>query len=212
MKKLILLLLPLFSLGQELNKTNDGYTEVVDIELSKKEIYQKLNEWVAISYNSAKDVIQLNTENKIILKGNFRVNFNVTTTKKYSFEYIISNSLSFSIRENKYKIDLKPSGVQSALDMSNVGLDMVIQYISSSELSKDEFVDMLTNMSTKVWLEMGYSEKKIQKMLDKYTLNNIDDKYADYIYNKGVFDSEINLIFDSVKNYVSSSNLDDEDW
>ena len=33
-KLLVILLLPLFSLGQELNKTNDGYTEVVDIELT----------------------------------------------------------------------------------------------------------------------------------------------------------------------------------
>ena len=50
MKKLILLLfIPLVSFGQELNKTNDGYTEVVDIELSKKEIYQKVNEWVALN-------------------------------------------------------------------------------------------------------------------------------------------------------------------
>ena len=38
-KLLILLLLPLFSLGQELNKTNDGYTEVVDIESNDDPLY-----------------------------------------------------------------------------------------------------------------------------------------------------------------------------
>ena len=72
MKKLLFTLVLLISFGsysQEINKTNDGYTEVVEVELTKKEIHQKLNEWIVINYKSAKDVIQLNTEDKIIIKG-----------------------------------------------------------------------------------------------------------------------------------------------
>jgi hypothetical protein len=63
MKKLILLLLfiPLVSFGQKLNKDSNGYTEVIEVELSKKDIHQKINEWIAINYKSAQDVIQLNT-------------------------------------------------------------------------------------------------------------------------------------------------------
>tara|TARA_R110002050_G_scaffold7172_3_gene28219 strand:+ start:441 stop:953 length:513 start_codon:yes stop_codon:yes gene_type:complete len=161
MKKLILILffIPLMSFGQSINKTNDGYTEVVEVELTKQQIHQKLNEWIAFTYKSANDVVQLNTEDKIILKGNFRVNLQVTTTKKFVFGYIISNSLSFSIRDNKYKIDLIPNGVSSSLDGADVGVAMVSQFIMP-EMTKDEHLEMVTTTSKEAWLNYGYSEKK----------------------------------------------------
>jgi len=207
----LLLFIPLMSIGQSINKTNDGYTEVVEVELTKQQIHQKLNEWIAFTYKSANDVVQLNTEDKIILKGNFRVNLQVTTTKKFVFGYIISNSLSFSIRDNKYKIDLIPSGVSSSLDGADVGVAMVSQFIMP-EMTKDEHLEMVTTTSKEAWLNYGYSEKKAQKMLDKYTLKNIDKTYADYIVNKSIFKSEIELFFDSAKNYVTKTNSDDDDW
>ena len=203
--------IPLMSFGQSINKTNDGYTEVVEVDLTKQQIHQKLNEWIAFAYKSANDVVQLNTEDKIILKGNFRVNLQVTTTQKYVFEYIVSNSLSFSIRDNKYKIDLKPSGVSSALDGADVGVAMVSQFIMP-EMTKDEHLEMVTTTSKEAWLNYGYSEKKAQKMLEKYTLKNIDKTYADYIVNKSIFKSEIELFFKSAKNYVKQTNSDDDDW
>ena len=213
MKKYLFLLLfiPLISFGQSINKTNDGYTEVVEVELTKQQIHQKLNEWIAFTYKSANDVVQLNTEDKIILKGNFRVNLQVTTTKKFVFGYIISNSLSFSIRDNKYKIDLIPSGVSSSLDGADVGVAMVSQFIMP-EMTKDEHLEMVTTTSKEAWLNYGYSEKKAQKMLEKYTLKRIDKTYADYIVNKSIFKSEIELFFDSAKNYVTQTNSDDDDW
>ena len=61
MKNLLFLLLfiPLVSFGQKLNKDSNGYTEVIEVELSKKDIHQKINEWVGLNYKSAQDVIQL---------------------------------------------------------------------------------------------------------------------------------------------------------
>ena len=70
MKKLLFTLALLITTNiysQSINKTNDGYTEVVEVELTKQQIHQKLNEWIAFSYKSANDVVQLNTEDKIIL-------------------------------------------------------------------------------------------------------------------------------------------------
>jgi hypothetical protein len=65
MRKLFILILLFTStlrlFSQEISKTNDGYTEIVQVELPKKEIYQKLNEWIALNYKSANAVIQLNT-------------------------------------------------------------------------------------------------------------------------------------------------------
>ena len=109
MKKLLFTLVLLISFGsysQEINKTNDGYTEVVEVELTKQEIHQKVNEWIAINYKSAQDVIQLNTEDKVILKGNFSADFRI---QNFTFTYRIHNSLTFSIRDNKFKIDLVPN-------------------------------------------------------------------------------------------------------
>ena len=63
--------IPLITFGQELNKDSNGYSEVVEVELTKKEIHQKAIEWVALNYKSANDVIQLNTEDKLVLKGNY---------------------------------------------------------------------------------------------------------------------------------------------
>ena len=102
------LLISVLGYTQEINKTNDGYQEVVDVELSQKEIHQKINEWVALNYKSAQDVIQLNTEDAIILKGNFSVNFRVQTI---SVIYRINNTLKFSIRDGKYKVDLVPNSL-----------------------------------------------------------------------------------------------------
>jgi len=114
MKKLIVLLIfiPFFSFGQDLNKELNGYTEIVAVELSKQEIHQKINEWIAVNFKSANDVVQLNTENKVIVKGNFTCNFSFM---KAVATYRVHNSLIISIRDNEYKIDLVPSSVSSDL-------------------------------------------------------------------------------------------------
>ena len=209
MKKYLFLLLfiSLVSFGQELNKTNDGYTEVVDIELSKKEIYQKVNEWVALNYNSAKDVIQLNTEDKVIVKGNFTINFKVT---KYVFTYRIHNTLTFSIRDNKYKIDLVPNSASSD-GVGNVDSSIFKQYISDVIYTKDEFLKYSSETAKESYLKLGYTEKKADKWVDKYVVNMIDDSYNLYITNKPLWDYEIASTFKSIKESISSSNTDD-DW
>ena len=221
-KLLVLLLLPLFSFGQELNKTNDGYTEVVDIELSKKEIYQKVNEWVALNYNLAQDnmnavekfsdlFIQLNTVDKVIVKGNFYINFKV---RKYVLKYRIHNTLAFSIRDNKYKIDLVPNSAK-IIDYTPYGgaADSSIfkQYISDVIYTKDEFLKYSVDASMKQYLDAGFSEKKAKNWADKYAKNKIDDSYKSYLINKYLWDGAITSTFISIKESISSSNTDD-DW
>ena len=185
MKKVLLLLLfiPLITIGQKLNKDSNGYTEVVEVELTKQEIYQKLNEWVAVNYKSAQDVIQLNTEDKIIIKGNFSVNFSV---KKYVFTYRIHNALSFSIRDNKFKIDLVPNSASSD-GVGEVDSSVFKQYITDVIYTKDEFLKYSVDASMKMYLGAGFSEKKSQKMIDKYVLNAIDDNYESFLKNKPNF-------------------------
>ena len=155
MKKLLFMSVMLFTLisySQMLNKEKNGYTKVINTELSKKEIYQKLNEWIATNYKSAKDVIQLNTEEKIITKGNFSVTFNVS---KYVFIYSINNSLTFSIREKKFKIDLIPNSM--SYNGSEVGgIEAIRQYFEPFE-NIDTFTEYSLDAMYKGFLGMGYS-------------------------------------------------------
>jgi hypothetical protein len=217
MKKLIYLfltvLITLSVSAQDINKTNDGYTEVVDVELTKKEIHQKINEWIAVNYKSANDVIQLNTEDKVIAKGNFLVNL---IGGKYTFTYRINNTLSFSIRDNKYKIDLIPTGgttattgVSSGVDF---GTDLFSYYITQKNLSKEEFSIVSVEASIKGLLAAGYSEKKSKKMTNNYVVKKIDDLYEVYLKNKLVWDNDIKSTFQSIKDYVIKSNNDNDDW
>ena len=107
MRNIIIVLLITFKgYSQIVNKTNDGYAEVVEVELSKKEIYQKVNEWIGLNYVSAKDVVQLNTDEMIIVKGSIPINFEFHYG---TFEIGVRHTLQISFRENKYKIDFLPT-------------------------------------------------------------------------------------------------------
>jgi len=205
----IALLISIAGYAQELNKANDGYSEVVEVDLTKQEIHQKINEWIVVNYKSAKDVIQLNTEDKIIIKGNFSVNFSI---KKYVFTYRIHNALSFSIRDKKFKIDLVPNSASSD-GVGDVDSSIFKQHLSSVNYTKDEFLKYSTDASMDVYLNAGYSEKKAQKMIDKYMVNKNgkDDAYKTYTDNKVVWDYRIALTFTSIKDYVAKSDSDD-DW
>ena len=208
MKKLLLLLLfiPLVSFGQKLNKDSNGYSEVVEVELTKKEIHQKLNEWIVINYKSAKDVIQLNTDDKIIIKGNFKVPFSVA---KYVFTYRIQNDLSFSIRDNKFKIDLVTNSISQ--DGRDVDSSIFKQYLTPTTYTKEEFLKYTIGASTETFLKAGYSEAKAQKMVNKYAVKKIDDIYKTYTDNRLVWNNRIALTFTSIKDYVAKSDSDD-DW
>lgn len=208
MKKLflIILLIPLVSFGQDINKESNGYSEVIEVEFTKKDIHQKINEWIAVNFKSAQDVIQLNTEDKLIAKGNFPL---ILSVKKHTFTYRIHNSLTFSIRDNKYKIDLVPNRVSSDVIGGEVDSSFLTQYISSTVSAKDEFIESQKELARNFYAKMGYSEKKTQKMINK-TSNYREESYVDYLLNKPIWDNKIKSTFQSIKDYVSRSN--EGDW
>jgi len=208
MKKLLFLSVMLFTLmgySQGLNKTKNGYTKVVNTELSKKEIYQKLNEWIATNYKSAKDVIQLNTEDKIITKGNFSVTFNAS---KYDATYMINNSLTFSIREKKFKIDFIPTGM--SYNGSEVGGAETLRQFLEPFDNIDTFTEYQVKTSYKFFLKMGYSEKKSKREAEKLRSTS-KDAYNDYLKNLPTWNDEIKLMYKSIEDYVNKKGSDD-DW
>jgi hypothetical protein len=208
MKKLFLILLfiPIVSYGQDLNKESNGYTEVVEVKLSKKEIHQKINEWIAINYKSAQDVVQLNTEDKVIVKGNFSF-----TSFISGDTFGVRNTLTLSVRDNKYKIDLVPSSIFDKSTMKDVPKTNITQYMIGIRTYEEFKIFARKNFIT-LMMNQGYSEKRSIKLMEKtMTEEDLNDLYLKKEKTFIDFNNNIKSFFQSIKNYVNSSNTDD-DW
>ena len=210
MKKQLLLftflLLTTLMFSQELVESGKSYSEVVETELTKDDIYQKLKEWISLTYNSAKDVIQLDTKEKLITKGNTIVNY---VSGEYNVKYRISFTLILSIRDNKYKIDFTPTKVSSDL-MPTTYIDTgIYELLMSNEvISKEDYMVSAKEMALKTYKNYGWSDKKSKKMLKKYNKELVKG-YDSYKLNKQSFEKEIKNLFTSIKNTI---NKKDKDW
>lgn len=203
MKKLILLLVIIISTTSI--KAQEKISKVVEVELTKKEIHQKINEWVAINYKSANDVIQLNTEDKIIVKGNHKV-----ILSKNVFR--VHNSLTFSIRDNKYKIDLSVNDVSTtAFKMSPNQNTKIINSYSPKTLSKEEYDVVSMDKIVTYYKSIGWSDKKINKKFTSKPYDVDGTEYKSYIDNKTSWDTTISSTLQGIEDYVSNSDSND-DW
>jgi len=206
MKKLLFISVMLFTLigySQELNETKNGYTEVVDVKLTKKDIYQKINEWIAVNYKSAQDVIQLNTEDKVIIKGNY-----VLVLSNNSFR--VHNSLIFSIRDNKYKVDLMLNNITtSAFKLGDKQAQQIMSTYSPKKFDRNTYNKFSRKIGVSNLKALGWSDKKIKrKFLDKPLDENL---FNNYLKDKLNWDKSIKATFQSIKSYINQSNSDD-DW
>lgn len=101
MKILLLLLLPLVTYGQfsiDSISKECNFSQVYELNLDKTKIHDKSEEWIALNFTDSNEVIKLNNENKIIVKGIFEKDQTVGTIK-----FI----LSISFKDMKYKLDIK---------------------------------------------------------------------------------------------------------
>ena len=75
------------------------YSEVVQIEeVNKDELYLRAKKWFVTTFNSAKDVIQLDDKEngEIIGKGSFRIPF-------YSINPVINHTLTILVKDGRFK-------------------------------------------------------------------------------------------------------------
>jgi hypothetical protein len=210
MKKQLLLftflLLTTLMFSQQLVESGKSYSEVVEAELTKDDIYQKLKEWISLTYKSAKDVIQLDTKEKLITKGNTIVNY---VSGEYNVKYRISFTLILSIRDNKYKIDFTPTKVSSDLMPTTYIDTRIYELLMSNEvISKEDYMVSAKEMALKTYKNYGWSDKKSKKMLKKYNKELVKG-YDSYKLNKQSFEKEIKNLYTSIKNTV---NKKDKDW
>jgi len=207
MKKLFLLLL-VFAISQvnaqQINEEGNGYFEVYNTELTIKEANQKVIEWIAENYKSAKDVIQLSTEKKIILKGNFLVPM---MANNLNVDYRVHKTLTFSFRDGRYKIDLVPTRI--SYNGTDVDVKQFSQFITDEIMSKEYFTEYSIEAAKDSFIKMGYSEKKAQKMVEKYLLPLTDINYEGYLSNRKEWNNSIKATFENINEFVNES---EDDW
>jgi len=220
MKKLLILLILLtntFAFSQTINNDENGYYEIIKVDsLSKKQIYNKSKEWIALNYKSANDVIQLDTEDKIIVKGIFKVPY-------LTYEHTYNHSLIISFKENRFKVEMILNSMHTNLS-SNINIiekgflstnsKNILKWINSNPLLQEENIKKSFLEQFKI---LGFSEKKALKEWEKNkkdmlsiipkSINAIDMK--DITQNVEVIRKKIKNIFDSIEQYVNNKNSND---
>ena len=201
----VFLFLTTLMFSQQLTESGKGYSEVVEVEFKKDVIYQKIKEWISLTYKSSNDVLQLDTENKLITKSNMVVKI---LAYEYKFDYRISFTMVFSIKENRYKIDLTPTGIESvAYPDQDIGSAMLEMFMTKEVLLEENYLVLSKEMAYNTFKKMGWSDKKSMKALKKNEDSFIKE-YDSYKINKANFDIKIKSLYTSVKNAITKK----DDW
>lgn len=128
MKRIFLALLFMVSLGVYAQ----DFKVVEFPDKSQKEINTALKAWIAQNFKSAKDVIQLDEENKIIVKGNdvFKQSYKYGELRTITGRLLFM--LNFDIKDNKYRYSISDAYIK--ID----GLDIPLQDYEGYVLAKNE--------------------------------------------------------------------------
>jgi len=204
---LLALLIPLVSFAQELDYNNGVFTKVFQTEKSNEEVYQNAREWIAINFKSANDVLQLDTKEKLIVKGTMRFSI---YTGNYVFENIGQLMLTISIRDGRYKVDYEITQTQSVDYPDNTSTFTNLAFVTYANLSESEVLERKIKSFQEVARKEGWKEKKINKTIDDIKKNN-PDKYKLNLITKNEFDSKVESTFYSLSSYINSTEKN-EDW
>lgn len=210
MRKLIILtalfIIPLITLSQSVNENKDGFTEVIEVDLTQEEIYGKIKEWVVINYKSAKDVIQLDSKEKVIIKGNQLINI---ISSSIPMELRLNHTITFSIRDNKYKVDYIPSGASYTV-YPDVIIPNYVYLDLLNSLSKEEYISINVKRSKELLMSMGWKGQRLEKGMKKTEEEFMKYGYDNYIKNKKSLISKVEATYLSIKNNVKQST--DDNW
>tara|TARA_R110001583_G_scaffold171794_2_gene325532 strand:- start:2167 stop:2835 length:669 start_codon:yes stop_codon:yes gene_type:complete len=221
MKRLLMLLILLtntFAFSQTLNNDENGYYKIIEVDsLSKEQIYNKSKEWIALNYKSANDVIQFDTNDKIIVKGIFKVPY-------LTYEHTYNHSLIISFKENRFKIEMILNSMHTNLSSDIINIengylstnsDEILERIISNPLFQEE---NMRKMFLEQFINSGFSEKKALKEWDKNktvmlssipkSINDIDMKAI--TQNVELIRIKVKNIFNNIEKSVNNKNSNDE--
>lgn len=104
MKKITLLFIVMISqicLSQEYYDESGEFhfKQVFEVDNNQDEIYTVIKKWIATNFKDSQEVIQLDTKENIVCKGNFSV-------RKGKFTDVIDFTMDVAIKDNRYKIEI----------------------------------------------------------------------------------------------------------
>jgi len=215
-KKLIIILLfiPLVNFAQTINKDNNGYSEVYEVELSKKEIHKKVLLWIGLNYTPKNDGVPSiinSSEDKIILEGSIPIDFEFYYK---SFEIGIRHTLSISFKENKYKIDFIPiSAYQTNNDSELRDSNFIKRFLREKPFNNNEeflFVQTIAIKEELLKSGLGYNEKNATRAANRRASKKINEAYSRYLNNQENWNSSVKNLFKDINEYINAWG--DEDW
>ena len=205
----LLLLVLNISNAQDLNESNNGFFKVVQTEKSNDEVYQRAKEWIAINFKSSNDVLQLDTNEKLIVKGSAKFTF--VDYKSAPFDYIGQIMLTVSIRDNRFKVEYEILDLTS-IEFPQMGSTHIEDFIwwKQRKMSEEELLDF----RLKVFQEAPANKKRKEKWMNKvkkaiYESN--PQKYRDQQYNYNQLFLKVSLTINSLSDYINSS-ITNDDW
>jgi hypothetical protein len=212
---ILVLMTSLHSYAQEYALEEKTITGVFDTEgKTKAEIFASINIWIALNYNSAQNVVQLNDKESgnIIVKGiNEAVYRNVMKelypNNKYMQEYNsvkFNHTLEINVKDNKYRIIYILTDIITPEPVAGFNLehqyDMVFDMIDFPGLKQDK-VDNYNNYIEELWKKALIGKKK-RESFKEMTIPTFEEM------NKGVTES-IKSTMLSIEKTVKSTKRDD---
>tara|TARA_B100000787_G_scaffold165797_1_gene150154 strand:- start:229 stop:876 length:648 start_codon:yes stop_codon:yes gene_type:complete len=185
---------------QNINKEGNGYSKIVNSKLKKNKINSKIKEWLVINYKNPKEVISFQSDDKIIIKGLFPFEYKMYSSslnRVRKLKCYISNTIIFSIKDYKFKIDLTSNNIETDDRYIMVERWFYQELISEFTLSKDKYI-----------------QYKIKVRKRKYpkdppiSIKTYEQYYLTYTANKRNFENIINNLFSSIKKKVNEN----DDW
>lgn len=204
--KRIILLLQLFAsilaYSQEYN-----FEQVVAVDgKTSIEIHQKTEEWIALTFVSSKESVDMNTEKQIVVKGNQVLTYSIKsqldgfywdTPSSYDMNLIIS------FREGRYKFQLILS--QRKVKTFNEPYENLIWSKILDRKEYDSITDLnFEKMTSEVTNEIEL--KSLNKVQKEY---NYEEKYRQYLEEWSLKTDFVQKLFESHKTYVFS---EDDNW
>ncbi len=212
---IFLLMTSLNCVAQEYTLEEKTIISVFDIEgKTKAEIFASINKWIALNYNSAQNVIQLNDKESgnIIVKGiNEAIYKNVMKElypkNKYMQEFStvkFNHTVEINVKENKFRIIYTLTDIITPEPVAGYNLEsqynMVFDMIDFTGIKQDK-IDNYNDYIEELWKKAMVGKKKREKFkaMTKPTFEEM---------NKGVIES-IKLTMLSIEKTVKSTKKDD---
>jgi hypothetical protein len=187
-----------FSQIQYDSDNNLYYEKVNQIDLPQEEIKSIVNEWMALNFKDANNVIKMNSDSKIITKGVFTI---TETVNSITITHPVNFDLITEFREGRYKVSFKNIDIKYG--------DLTTMPMTKNFMSYEEFIDYNQAIAKK----MG-NEKIMVKMIEKGKID-MTELYSQavtrYKSNLNDIENSITLMAENIENTVKKKT-EKSDW